>query len=128
MQGLQADLFVVIIAAATFLAGLCGERLRAKLARQVWQKRRWRRGEGGVSFKTGASPVIDPAEQLRIVMDASFEKRRLLSRSEAHVLYAAERAIDTADLKWRVMAQVSLGEVLSSPDAGAYSAINSKRA
>jgi hypothetical protein len=32
-----------------------------------------------------------------------------------------------ANLKWRVMAQVSLGEILSSPDAQAYSAINSKR-
>jgi hypothetical protein len=35
MQGLQGDLptlFVVIIAAAAFLAGLCGERLRAQLA------------------------------------------------------------------------------------------------
>ena len=130
MQDLQGDLptfFVVIIAAAAFLAGLCGERLRAKLARQAWQKRRWRRGEGGVPFKTGAAPVTDPAEQLRLVMGARFEKRRLLSRSEAHVLYAAERAINTADLKWRVMAQVSLGEVLSSPDARAYSAINSKR-
>ena len=42
-------------------------------------------------------------------------------------MYAAEKAIDTAGLKWRVMAQVSLGEVLSSPDARAYSAINSKR-
>jgi Protein of unknown function (DUF2726) len=60
-------------------------------------------------------------------MGARFKKRRLLSRSEAYVLYAAERAINTVDLKWRVMAQVSLGEVLSSPDARAYSAINSKR-
>ena len=60
-------------------------------------------------------------------MGARFEKRRLLSRSEAYVLYAAEKAINTADLQWRVMAQVSLGEVLSSPDARAYSAINSKR-
>ena len=122
MQDLQGDLptfFVVIIAAAAFLAGLCGERLRAKLARQAWQKRR--------PSKTGAAPATDPAEQLRLVMDAGFEKRRLLSRSEAQVLYAAERAINTADLKWRVMAQVSLGEVLSSPDARAYSAINSKR-
>src|SRR5712671_5257784 len=121
MQGLQGDLptfFVVILAAAAFLAGLCGERLRAKLARQAWQKRR--------PSKTGEAPVTDPAEQLRLVMGARFEKRRLLSRSEAHVLYAAERAINTADLKWRVMAQVSLGEVLSSPDAWAYSAINSK--
>jgi Protein of unknown function (DUF2726) len=60
-------------------------------------------------------------------MAARFEKRRLLSRSEAHVLYAAERAVNAADRAWRVMAQVSLGEVLSSPDARAYSAINSKR-
>ena len=120
---------MVIIAAAAFLAGLFGERLRAELARQVWRKRRWGKGEGGVPFpfKTRAAPVTDPAEQLRIVMGASFKKRRLLSRSEAFVLYAAERAINTADLKWRVMAQVSLGEVLSSPDARAYSAINSKR-
>ena len=99
MQGLQGDLLIVVIIAATaFLAGLCGERLRAKLARQAWQKRCWRRGEGGVSFKTGAAPVTDPAEQLRLVMGARFEKRRLLSRSEAHVLYAAERAINTAGL------------------------------
>jgi Protein of unknown function (DUF2726) len=125
MQGLQGDLptlLVVTIAAAAFLAGLCGERLRAKLARQAWQKRR--------PFKMEAAPVTDPAEQLRLVMGARFEKRRLLSRSEARVLYAAERIIKTADLKWRkwrVMAQVSLGEVLCSPDARAYSAINSKR-
>ena len=120
MQGLQGDLpIVVIIAAAAFLAGLCGEQLRAGLARQAWQKSRW--------SKKGAVPVTDPAEQLRLVIGARFKKRRLLSRSEAHVLYAAERAINTAELKWRVMAQVSLGEVLSSPDARAYSAINSKR-
>jgi len=60
-------------------------------------------------------------------MGARFNKRSLLSRSEAYVLYAAEDAIKAADLQWRVMAQVSLGEVLSSPDARAYSAINSKR-
>jgi uncharacterized protein DUF2726 len=129
MQSLQSDLpIVVIVAVAAFLAGLCCERLRAELARQAWQKRRWRRGEGVVPFKTGAAPVTDPAEQLRLVMSARFKKRRLLSRSEAYVLYAAERAINTANLQWRVMAQVSLGEVLSSPDARAYSAINSKRA
>src|SRR4051812_39186557 len=60
-------------------------------------------------------------------MNAKFKKRRLLSWSEAQVLYAAERAIKTANLKWRVMAQVSLGEVLSSSDPRAYSTINSKR-
>ncbi|MBR0697012.1 DUF2726 domain-containing protein [Bradyrhizobium lablabi] len=132
---------VVIIAVAAFLAGRCSERLRARLARQAWHKRkaRWRRGEGVpfkagwrradgvVPFKREAAPVTDAAEQLRLVMGAEFEKRPLLSRSEAQVLYAAERAVNTADLNWRVMAQVSLGEVLACGDARAYSAINSKR-
>jgi len=124
MQGLQGTDAII---AAALLAGLICERLRAELARQAWRKRRWRKAEVGAPFKTGAAPITDPAEQLRLVMGASFKKRRLLSRSEAYVLYAAERAINTVDLKWRVMAQVSLGEVLSSPDARAYSAINSKR-
>jgi hypothetical protein len=138
MQGDLPTFIVLIIAVAAFLSGLCCERLRAELARRAWQKRRWRRGEarqkspwrrseGVVPFKTEASPVTEPAERLRLVMSARFETRRLLSRLEAHVLYAAERATNTADLKRRVMAQVSLGEVLSSPDARAYSAINSKR-
>ena len=42
-------------------------------------------------------------------------------------MYAVEREINRAGLRWPVMAQVSLGEVLSSRDARAYSAINSKR-
>ena len=66
MQGSQGVLVVIIIAAAAFLAGLYRERLRARLARQAWHKRKagWRRGEGvpfkagwrrgeGVPFKTG---------------------------------------------------------------------------
>lgn len=60
-------------------------------------------------------------------MGAPFEKRRILSYPEYRVFSAAEKAIASTNLKWRVMAQVSLGEVLSSPDALAYSAINSKR-
>jgi len=138
MQGGDLAWLVVIVAMAAFVAGILGERLRVQLARQAWRKRRWgtpqpwrkrpwERGPAVVPFKTGAVPVTDPAEQLRLVMGARFEKRSLLSRSEAYVLYAAENAIKTADLQWRVMAQVSLGEVLSSPDARAYSAINSKR-
>ena len=128
----QNDLpaFFLIIAVVALLAGVFGERFRAKLARQAWQKnrrkRRWRRGV--VPFnKRADAPVTDAADQLRLVMNASFKKRRLLSHSEAQVLYAAEKAIRSANLKWRVMAQVSLGEILSSPNARAYSAINSKR-
>ena len=43
------------------------------------------------------------------------------------MFYAAEAAIREQGLGWRAMAQVNLGEVLSSPDARAYGAINSKR-
>ena len=114
----KASTWVVIIAVAAFLAGLFGERLRARPAPQAWRKRRWRRvkfrGDVGEEMREWfpsrweAAPVTDPAEQLRLVMGAEFEKRPLLSRSEAQVLYAAERAINTAaDLNWRVMAQVS---------------------
>ena len=119
--------WVVILAVAAFLAGLCGKRLRARPAPQAWRRRRWGRDEGVVPFKWEETPVTDAAEQLRIVMGAEFEKRPLLSRSEAQVLYAAERAVNSADLNWRVMAQVSLGEVLACRDARAYGAINSKR-
>jgi hypothetical protein len=87
---------VVIIAAAL------------ALARQAWQNRRWRRNqaldfsskgssdarswrrsEEVVPFKTEASVVTDPAEQLRLVIGATFEKCRILNRSEAQVFYAA---------------------------------------
>ena len=138
MQGSDLGWLLVGVAVTTFLAGLHFDRLRADLARQAWRKRRWgtpqpwrkrrwERGQAEVPSKTVEVPVTDAAEQLRLVMGAEFEKRPLLSRSEAQVLYAAERAVSTADLNWRVMAQVSLGEVLACRDARAYSAINSKR-
>jgi hypothetical protein len=66
MQGLQGVVF--IIAAAAFLAGLYGERLRAKLSRQAWQRRRWRGERRVSSSKTGVTPITDPAAQLRLVM------------------------------------------------------------
>ncbi|MGZ9113852.1 MAG: DUF2726 domain-containing protein [Brevundimonas sp.] len=50
-----------------------------------------------------------------------------MSPDEARVFKTAEAVVQRLDLKWRVMAQVSLGEVLSSGDAVAYAAINSKR-
>lgn len=43
------------------------------------------------------------------------------------MFYAAEEAILAQRLPWRVMAQVSLGEILSTSDKQAFSAINSKR-
>ena len=40
---------------------------------------------------------------------------------------ALDKAVIARNPKWQVMAQVSLGEFLTSPDKDAYFAVNSKR-
>lgn len=60
-------------------------------------------------------------------MGANYFQKRVLSRTEAKVLVAAERAIAEAGLPWRVMAQVALGEVLGSESKPGFLAINAKR-
>lgn len=107
---------------ASFMVGVGAERWVVRQARERWRKRR-----GANTYAQVSRKLIDASDQLRVVMAATFEKRRLLSRSEAQVMYAAEKAIRDQQLDWRVMAQVSLGEVLSSPDPKAFSTINSKR-
>lgn len=72
--------------------------------------------------------VMDGSDQLRVVSQARFEIRPLLNKGEVRWLYAAEKFVADRKLGWRVMAQVSLGEILSSPDTAAYAAINAKRA
>ncbi len=79
------------------------------------------------SEPAAAVHASDPAEQLRAVMAGTFTAKNVLSRTEARVMHAAERAIAAAGLKWRVMAQVALGEVLASDDEAAFRAINAKR-
>jgi len=69
----------------------------------------------------------DAADQLRIVMGADFTIQPLLNTSEARVLQELERCVDDCNPRWKVMAQVSLGEILRSKDVTAYACINSKR-
>jgi Asp-tRNA(Asn)/Glu-tRNA(Gln) amidotransferase A subunit family amidase len=73
------------------------------------------------------SSVGDSANQLRIVIAADFTPRRVLSPTEARVFRAAEKSLHELQPTWRLLAQVSLGEILSSTDRQAYSSINSKR-
>ncbi len=119
----QQTVLVVLIILAAFLAGLRASRLTAR------RKSGWRGRTEPV--RTGASRsdrgVPDAAEQLRTVMSAAFQRQRLMSNDEARVFKTAEAVVQRLDLKWRVMAQVSLGEVLSTRDPAAYAAINSKR-
>jgi hypothetical protein len=75
-----------------------------------------------------AAPEADfAADQLKIVSTADFTARALLNRAEANVFAALDKAVIARNPAWQVMAQVSLGEFLASPDKDAFFAINSKR-
>ena len=125
LQFASLDTLVFALVLGGVAAGIGLERLLPRSGRRQTRKsgrsRRW---------QAPAVPQIsiaDPAEQLRVVTAAEFTKQTLLNKQEARVLYAAERAVAESGLKWRVMAQVSLGEILRSENARAFAAINSKR-
>lgn len=118
--------FVLAVVMAAAL-GVYGEQWRGGQARRKWTSRSGRKVPAPDATRQTSTAFSSATEQLNVVMTATFAKRLILSKSEARVFQATEQAIKKQGLDWRVMAQVSLGEVLSSPDAKAYSAINSKR-
>ena len=69
----------------------------------------------------------DAADQLRIVMGAEFTIQPLLNRSETRLFRELDRLVSELNPAWRVMAQVSMGEILRSRDAEAFRCINAKR-
>jgi len=114
------------------------ERQKRAERRAYWQERNTAKGKGKVvGFKREFTAVpligtperakLDAAEQLRQVMEADFTSRSLLNRPEAAVFKALDAAVIARNPGWQVMAQVSLGEFLTSKDTEAYAAINSKR-
>lgn len=74
-----------------------------------------------------SEPVDFAAEQLRHVMRAQFTARPLLNQGEQRLLSVLDKALADGSPGWRAMGQVSLGEILASPDKNAYLAVNSKR-
>lgn len=117
-------LLVAVLFAGAF-AGMTVEQFLSRMRRQAWRARNrflWEEKRGGASIAIGHA-----ADQLRIVMEASFTIQPLLNRSEARVFKELDRIVIGCNPAWQVMAQVSLGEVLRSKDAVAYSCINSKR-
>ncbi|WBX83495.1 DUF2726 domain-containing protein [Sphingosinicella microcystinivorans] len=122
------DMIVFVLVLGGVAAGIGLERLLARIGRKQKRRKTWRNGQGPTPAP-GALPIsiTDPAEQLRVVAGAEFTKQALLNKQEARVLYAAERAVAESGLRWRVMAQVSLGEILRSENRRAFAAINSKR-
>ncbi|WP_158596079.1 DUF2726 domain-containing protein [Oleomonas cavernae] len=129
----SVDIHLIALIVGGVIIGMVLEHWRAEFMKRRWRARREARGRKPADNifwvrNTAVPPIADAPEQLRVVMKAVFSKRPLLSKSEALVFYAAENAVKETGLSWRVMAQVSLGEILSSPSADAYAAINSKRA
>lgn len=66
-------------------------------------------------------------DQLKKVSEAKFVARPLLNRSESKVFAALDAAVVARNPNWQVMAQVSIGEFLASPDKDAFLAVNYKR-
>jgi Protein of unknown function (DUF2726) len=130
---------LILVLAAGAIPAMFAERLfeqRDRDRRRAW----WQCHKGQdrvVPFRKGkaATPIkgtqerasVDAAEQLRRVMEADFSARPLLNRPEAAVFKALDAAVVARNPAWQVMAQVSLGEFLSSQDQAAFGAVNSKR-
>lgn len=120
---------LIVALAFCFLAGAASER-----AWWRWQRRRKANARSNgkaaprrLTLVPKPSATFDHADQLRVVERATFTRRSLLNQGERRLLRVLEEACAAEAKGWRVMAQVSLGEVLASTDKNAYRAINSKR-
>tara|TARA_R110001599_G_scaffold140340_2_gene320357 strand:+ start:1208 stop:1801 length:594 start_codon:yes stop_codon:yes gene_type:complete len=113
----------VVALVIAFMLGTAVEQYRVKVRRAKWRFR------NGPKYHTGTpEPRVDlAAVQLTTVSRAKFTARPLLNRSEANVFAALDKAVIKRNPGWQVMAQVSLGEFLSSPDEKAFACVNSKR-
>jgi hypothetical protein len=69
----------------------------------------------------------DSPDQLRHVMQASFYKKKIMSKAEYKVFRIVESEIIALRNGCRVLSQTSLGEVIGSDSQKAFASINSKR-
>lgn len=139
----EHSLLVAVLLGGVLLAGVVigmtlEERL-SKTRRQAWrEKNAWRWKKRRFKSDAGNRPTLDvftpaapkqpdAADQLRIVLAADFAIQPLLNKSETRVFREIDRILNERNAGWRVMAQVSLGEILRCKDPIAYGCINSKR-
>ncbi|QQP85087.1 DUF2726 domain-containing protein [Entomomonas asaccharolytica] len=73
--------------------------------------------------------ISDPRDQLKIVSDEkiAFSAQKIMGRQEYRVFNVIEKGVIKEFKYYRVFAQVSLGEILSSETRYAYRCINTKR-
>ncbi|MBV7266165.1 DUF2726 domain-containing protein [Erythrobacter ani] len=120
----QFVLIFLAVVAVTFLIlnALSDDTKTGDRSRKRPGRRNWNTGGRGQSRQ-----ISDAADQLKCVMQADFKSRALLNKSEAKVFKALDAAVIERNSNWQVMAQVSLGEFLSSPNRSAFFSVNSKR-
>lgn len=133
------SLVAVLFVGALF--GMTLEQIVSKQRREAWKQRKIAQGEWVQQGRRGPRPTFAPraeavagpsrapdaADQLRTVMAGQFKPKRLLNRGESRVLAALEPIVAELAPGWRVMAQVSLGEVLDADSVEAFNTINAKR-
>jgi hypothetical protein len=127
-------LLLAIVLAVGAVCGMAVERfadgMKKAERRAYWQGRNAnRQGRGKVApiKQAAVTPIDSAADQLKTVMRASFKQRALLNKSEARVFRELDKMVIARNPEWQVMAQVCVGEFLSSDDREAYGCINSKR-
>ncbi|MDZ3830760.1 MAG: DUF2726 domain-containing protein [Sphingopyxis sp.] len=140
---IDKPLLLALVLAIGAVCGVAAERVGENLnkaeRRRRWQRRKSGGGKWGASVRPdprfradpaaarSPSPVATAAEQLRAVMEAEFQARPLLNAGERRLLSVLDKALAEESPGWRAMGQVSLGEILASPDEAAFLAVNSKR-
>ena len=130
----QPMLLLIVLAVGAGI-GIAVEKLFAGIERDRRRAYWAGRKAGKPKAERQLKPVNEPevrsadfaAKQLAIVSGADFTSRPLLNKSEAKVFEALDKAVIARNPGWQVMAQVSLGEFLASPDKDAFLAVNSKR-
>lgn len=146
---IDKPILLIAMLALGAVLGIAVERIvegqRRAERRAYWKGRNGAKNNGNVtSFRKGTDAklanMFGPAklsgesaratsatDQLACVMAAPFIARPLLNRPEAHLFKALDAAVIARNPGWQVMAQVSLGEFLTSSDKDAYGCVNSKR-
>jgi Protein of unknown function (DUF2726) len=114
----------------TIMIGVYLERWQEKLSRVTlkpkYPRKVWRSAYPPRSAPN-TTPFSDSAAQMNAVLTATFSKQPLLNKSETRVFSEVEKLLAELKSSWRLMAQVSLGEILKSPNTDAFWAVNSKR-
>lgn len=125
---IDKPVLLALVLAAGAAIGMAVERFTERLNR-AQRRLKWtqRRGLRPMAEISRLSPVDMAADQLRRVMQAPFAAKLLLNRGERRLLSVIDQALAEHTPGWRAMAQVSLGEILTSPQEDAFLAINSKR-